>query len=382
MYRAENEAERITKGISNRAYDLRISGDFNGAEEIIKEGLEKYPKSTELHTAMGFFLKAKSLDDDALDYFEKAYDLNRASKYTANNYGRQLAKCGYYKNAEEILIANLDINTEDSRDFVALGIVYLQLKKYEMGITCLVHAANMPGASMETIEKCRSASQQHKANYSEECWQELLNRNRELRPQKDISAQGYLKEARSLVKEGKTRNAVKVLTSALKIFQDDPYLMNLMGNTLRRHIEGANPDEIMKNLKGAHIALPNNIHFAIDYASCLGRQGDPDEAEKVLLGYYDPAASLNVTQRVLLELGNFYKRQHRLGLSAGCFEGLLLLDVNDRIANIETTDFYTDHGFEFDGTLWKAFLDYRKNYLPSVPTENIHSSVPQPLEPQ
>jgi serine/threonine-protein kinase len=125
--------------------------DWTGAESELNHALALNPNSAEAHRAYGILLSQLGRFDEAIVCGERARQLDPLALITRTNEAIFLYCAGHLAEAEERLIATLELEPNFWIASLVLGKVYLQLEKYDQAIDALLKAKRFSGGSTQPL---------------------------------------------------------------------------------------------------------------------------------------------------------------------------------------------------------------------------------------
>lgn len=118
--------------------------DMAGAEKTVREGIERFPRNTDLHYVLGTLLEKTNRFEESIRSMEKVLELDPQNADALNFIGYTYADRGIHLDqAEEMINQALKIKPDNGYILDSLGWVHFKKSKYKSALTYLKKALDL-----------------------------------------------------------------------------------------------------------------------------------------------------------------------------------------------------------------------------------------------
>ena len=115
----------------DKADEARENGNLDKALAIYSEAKIKEANNAEVLFKMGYTLSLQERDEEALEYFKEALELDSENPFTHQAMASIYRKEGEFTLAQECLEASLELNSDDRVTFYNYGNLLVDMKKFD-----------------------------------------------------------------------------------------------------------------------------------------------------------------------------------------------------------------------------------------------------------
>ena len=120
-----------SSSLIEKADEARENGNLDKALAIYSEAKIKEPDNSEVLFKMGYTLSLQERDEEALEYFKEALELDNDNPFTHQAMASIYRKEGEYTSAQEHLESSLKLNSDDRVTFYNYGNLLLDMNELE-----------------------------------------------------------------------------------------------------------------------------------------------------------------------------------------------------------------------------------------------------------
>lgn len=164
-------------GYWEQARQYREERDYQAAETVLRKGVEHFPQSARLWSELGKRLARTydiDRDDEAMECFERSYNLAPNDQLIASDYAAFLFKKGFEQESEITYLRAFDDMNEghwkNIRVLCGLGDIYQKMHNYEYAAICFGRACKMDDSDDFAARRFAEVVIKHGATYSDNGW--------------------------------------------------------------------------------------------------------------------------------------------------------------------------------------------------------------------
>lgn len=153
--------------------------EYHACEDILMDGVEKYPNSAELLYELAKRTRFRRVEDPrTLEYLERAFNLMPWNDKISADYAAFLHKQGESENAEMVYLFSYNSENPSAKEnkYILTGLahVYEETGRFEMAALCFGRAAYIFPDDGFTRKRHANFADTHPDYYSHERWDDFL----------------------------------------------------------------------------------------------------------------------------------------------------------------------------------------------------------------